>query len=102
MVAIEGIQQCTSGMSLAAFEQDSTLMKAVLYDFIVIGEAARNIPTEVRARSPEVPWRLIGDLRNVVAHEYFQLSNERIWETVCDDLPQLIPQLENLLANEGL
>jgi uncharacterized protein with HEPN domain len=101
LAAIAAIRERTAGMSLAEFERDRTVMKAVLYDFIVIGEATRNISVEVQARSPEIPWRVMGDMRNVMAHEYFQLSHERVWETVCDDLPPLIPQLQALLVDEG-
>ena len=98
--AIAGIRQRTTGKTLQEIQQDETLTKAILYDFIVIGEAARNIPAEIQARHSTIPWRLISDMRNIVAHEYFQINIETIWETIQQDLPLLIPQLQALLNSE--
>jgi uncharacterized protein with HEPN domain len=86
---------------LSEIQRDETLTKAILYDFMVIGEAARNIPTEIQSRYPTVPWRVMGDMRNIVAHEYFQIDIETIWETIQQDLPLLIPQLQTLLSTEN-
>jgi uncharacterized protein with HEPN domain len=98
--SISGIQQRTSGKSLQEIQHDETLTKAILYDFMVIGEAARNIPAEIQSRYPIIPWRVMGDMRNIVAHEYFQIDIETIWETIQQDLPSLIPQLQAILNAE--
>jgi uncharacterized protein with HEPN domain len=95
--SISGIQQRTAGKSLTEIQRDEILTKAILYDFMVIGEAARNIPAEIQSRYPTIPWRVMGDMRNIVAHEYFQIDLETIWETIQQDLPRLIPQLQTLL-----
>ncbi|AFZ28684.1 protein of unknown function DUF86 [Gloeocapsa sp. PCC 7428] len=100
LTAIVEIQQRTIHITFEDFEQDKTLVKAVLYDFIIIGEATRNIPTEIKSRYPQIPWRLMSDMRNVFAHEYFQIDIMRVWLTVFTDLPSLIPQLETLLEQE--
>jgi uncharacterized protein with HEPN domain len=67
---------------------------------MVIGEAARNIPAEIQSRYPTIPWRVMGDMRNIVAHEYFQIDIETIWETIQQNLPSLIPQLQTILNAE--
>ena len=95
--AIASIQVSTSGQTFAEFSGNPLLVKAVLYDFIVIGEAAIAIPEEVRAKSPKIPWRLMGDLRNVVAHEYFRVEPEIIWDTIQSNLPDLVAPLQKLL-----
>lgn len=95
--AIFSIQRCTTGKSLQEIQENETLTKAILYDFLVIGEAARKIPVEIQARYPEIPWRIMGDMRNVVAHEYFQVEMTTIWITIQQDLPLLIPHLQNLV-----
>ncbi len=69
--AIDSIQCRTTGTSFDQFSQDETIVKAVLYDLIVIGEASINIPADVQALAPELPWRLMSDMRNIMAHEYF-------------------------------
>lgn len=99
--AINGIQQRTAGRTLADIQHDEILAKSILYDFLIIGEAARSVPPEIQARYSQIPWRIMGDMRNVVAHEYFQVDLATIWETIHQDLPLLIPQLQALLNTEN-
>ncbi len=98
--AIDSIQQRTAGMTQADFEANETTVKAVLYDFIVMGEAAINIPAEIQARALDLPWQLMSDLRNVIAHEYFRVEPEIVWDTIQNNLPDLIKPLQQLLASE--
>jgi uncharacterized protein with HEPN domain len=98
--AIDSIQNKTEGISFDDFEADETLVKAILYDFIVIGEAATRVPAEIQSRYPDIPWRLMGDLRNVVTHQYFQVRLTIIWNTVKNNLPPLVTELEDLLQQE--
>ena len=100
LAAIDSIQQYTAGMTQTEFETNEIILKAVLYEFIVIGEAAINIPKEIRSYSPELPWRLMGDLRNLVAHEYFRVDSEIVWDTLKYNLPELIYPLQKLLERE--
>ena len=95
--AIKEILELTEGMTAAQFSQDARTVKAVLYNFAVIGEAARHVPIEVREAWPAVPWREMGDMRNVVIHEYFGVDPEIIWETIRQELSPLTPQLEEIL-----
>ena len=85
--AINSIQQCTNGMTRADFEANETVIQAVLYNLIVIGEAAVNIPTDIQEQLPELPWRLMSDMRNLIAHEYFRFDSEIIWDTVQNNIP---------------
>ena len=95
--AINSIQQCTNGMTREDFEADETLIQAVLYNLIVIGEAATNIPTAIQELHPEIPWRLMSNMRNLIAHEYFRVDREIVWDTVQNNLPRLIEPLQRLL-----
>nr|WP_199294477.1 HepT-like ribonuclease domain-containing protein [Anabaena sp. FACHB-1237] len=87
-------------MTFNEFAQNDILMKAILYDFVVIGEAVMNIPSDIKSCYPQVPWRVIGDMRNAIAHEYFQVNLKIIWNTIQNNLPELIIELEQLLQNE--
>ena len=87
--SIATIQHRTAGMTFEEFQRDETIIKAVLYDLIIIGEASSNVP--------DLPWRLMGDARNVIAHEYFQVNLEIIWDIITNDFPPLIPKLQDLL-----
>ena len=78
---------------------DATLRKLEL-----IGEAARNVPDEVRRLAPAVPWRQIIATRNRIVHAYLGIDNDTIWSIVQDDLPGLIDDVEALkrkLTSEG-
>jgi uncharacterized protein with HEPN domain len=69
--------------------------------YMIIGEASKHIPEDIKKRYPEIPWRLMGDMRNVVTHEYFQVRLKLIWQGINNDIPVLIQQLQNLLEKES-
>jgi uncharacterized protein with HEPN domain len=94
---IAAIQTYTVGMDYFAFAQDRKTIDAVLRNITVIGEAASQVPDSVQTASPEVPWRDMRDMRNVVVHEYFGINRQILWETIQTNLPPLIPQLQALL-----
>jgi uncharacterized protein with HEPN domain len=63
----------------------------------IIGEAARQIPREVKAAHPDLPWTEMQTMRNIVIHEYHGVNLQIIWQTVKEDLPALVPLLEKIL-----
>ena len=77
--------------------QDRLLRLAVERDLEIIGEAANKISASLRQSHPEVAWRRIIGLRNVLAHDYGEIDLERIWVIIKEDLPALIPQLDALI-----
>lgn len=97
LLAIAAIQRRTAGMTWAEFESNETIIRAVLFDFIVIGEVTRNIPAAIQRRAPEIPWRQMGDMRNLIAHEYFQVDPQIILDALPNNLPPLIFPLQRLL-----
>jgi len=99
LIAIDSIQRCTAGMNFNEFSLNEIVVKAVLYDLIVIGEAAINIPNDIRSLAPELPWRLMSDMRNIMAHEYFQVNLRITWSTIQNNLPSLIQPLQQLQAS---
>ena len=98
--SISEIEQQTKAMTFEEFAKNQTNIKAVLYDFIIIGEATRNVPKEIQSRYPLIPWRLMAGMRNVATHEYFQVNLSRIWATIREDLPTLVPQIQEVLSRE--
>ena len=99
--AIARVHRTTAGMNFTNFERtEEVILQGLLYNFIIIGEASVNVPNTIQFRYPEIPWRLMSDMRNVIAHEYFQVNLDRLWITICEDLPPLVPLLEELLAQE--
>ena len=98
--AITSIEQRTAEMTFEQFAADETIVKSVLYDFIIIGEASVNIPEEIQSHYSQIPWRLMSDMRNIMAHEYFQVNLMLTWRTIQNNLPSLKLQLLDLLESE--
>jgi uncharacterized protein with HEPN domain len=74
-------------------------LDAVLFEIVVLGEAARRLPPELREAHPGVPWREIIGLRSVVTHGYDQVDGDELWQVIERDLPELISPLERIRAN---
>lgn len=92
--ALERIQNYIKGLDLVKFETDQKTIDAVVRNLEIIGEAARHIPDAVIQEYPNIPWRHMRDMRNILIHEYFGLDTSIIWETISYDLPILKSQLE--------
>ena len=88
----------TSGTTFETFKTDDRTYDAVIRNPEIIGEAAKNIPVEFHRKYPQVEWRGIGALRNIVAHEYFGVKDEIIWDVVVDKIPVLQKQIEQILT----
>ena len=96
----ERILAATADVDFSRFTSDVVLRDAVLYNVVVIGEAARYVPAEVQKRHSDIPWREMRDLRNFVAHVYHGVSYRRIWRTITTDLPVIVRRLRLLLEQE--
>ena len=86
----------TAGVSKAEFVADSRTYDATLRNLELIGEAARNIPEEVRFAHPGIPWRMIIATRNRLIHAYLGIDEDTIWSIIQDDIPELLEALEAL------
>ncbi len=97
--ACDDILQFTQGIDSAEMlENDRKTFLAVLRCLEVLGEAARQMPRHFREKHPEIPWREIGNLRNVIAHEYFGLEPEIIWDIVKTQVSPLFEKVKMLAA----
>lgn len=95
---IRNIQAFVGDMSSEVFANDLKTIRAVAFEFSVMGEAARAIPASARQQYPQVPWEQMQAMRNVIIHEYFRIDEEVLWQTIQVDLPPLIPLLEDVLS----
>jgi len=96
--AIAEIQGFTRDMDFENFRDDTRTIRAVGLNFIIIGEAANQIPEEVEKAHPGVPWHLMRAMRNRLVHAYFSIDERLVWDTVQNQLPALIAPLEAILA----
>lgn len=86
----------TAGLSKAEFVADTRTYDATLRNLELIGEAARNVPEQVRSAHPEIPWRMIIATRNRLIHAYLGIDDDTIWSIIRDEVP------ESLAAPEAL
>ena len=98
LTAIQKIQRYTAGLSFRTFANDEKTVDAVVRNLSIIGEAARNIPSEMQARSPDIPWAEMRGMRHRIVHEYLTVDTTIVWQTISEDLPPLIPLLQALLT----
>ena len=95
--AIAETQAFVQEMTFEQFRDDPKTIKAVALDFIVIGEAAGNVPEDVVAAHPEIPWSVMKAMRNQLVHLYFSVDPQIVWDTIQNDLPPLLEPLRKLL-----
>jgi uncharacterized protein with HEPN domain len=97
LTCARNIESFIAGMSFDAFLNDPRTIRAVAFEFITMGEAARAIPKEIQKQYPEIPWGNMQGIRSVLVHEYFRLDEEILWNTSQNDIPPLIAALEKLV-----
>jgi uncharacterized protein with HEPN domain len=97
--AIDKIQRYTAGMTLDQFVANELVVDAVIRNFLVIGEATRNVPAEIQKAYPAMPWAQMQGMRNILVHAYEMVKVDIIWNTIQTDLPPLITPLRNILRD---
>ncbi len=96
--SIAHIEDFLRGKSLEQMKDDVMCYHAVVYNIMIIGEAANMLTNEFRDRHSEIPWRQIIDMRNVLVHGYYTTSPLFVWETYTNDLPLLKQQVEIFIS----
>jgi len=84
-------------MTLAEFATDEDCRDANIYRVGLIGEAANAIPESLRAQRPEIPWRRIRDMRNLLFHVYFAVGVQIVWDTMRMRVPEIAADMQRLL-----
>jgi uncharacterized protein with HEPN domain len=87
--AILKIEDYTKGCSEESFCNNTQLQDAVLRRLEVMGEAVKHIPKKIRNEHPEIPWKQIAGMRDVLIHEYFGVNLKRVFKVVRKNIPDL-------------
>lgn len=87
--AIEKIQGYIKKISYEQFSKNSMISDAVIRNLEVIGEAVKSLPSEIKNKHPNIEWRKISGLRDILIHEYFGINLKIVWDIVINKIPEL-------------
>lgn len=99
--AAQQITTYVAGVTRESLASNTMRLDAVLYELVIIGEAARRLSSECRTSTPEIPWREIIGMRNVITHDYDGTDEDELWLVIERDLPQLIQNVERAITRLG-
>jgi uncharacterized protein with HEPN domain len=99
--AISDIEVFIAKVNETEFYKNKEKRYAVVRALEIIGEAAKNLSRELRAKHKEIPWKEIAGLRDKLIHFYFGIKWELVWETVINKIPELKNQLLKILEDKN-
>ncbi|MDO9511933.1 MAG: DUF86 domain-containing protein [Bacteroidales bacterium] len=100
LLSMDRIEEYLGDIDFKKFKQTYIAVDAIIRNFEIIGEASKNIPTEVQNKYPEMPWKKMYGLRNLITHTYFGIDYEMIWEIAKNNLPQNRLDLFEIIKKE--
>jgi len=99
--AIERIVQYVENQSEETFYQSIEKQDAVIRRLEIIGEAAKKISAETRNQYPNIPWKEMAGMRDVLIHEYFGVSPTIIWNVIKNELAHLAPEFQRIIQEQS-
>ena len=94
--SIQAIQSYTKGMTYSGFSKKRIVVDAVVRNLEIIGEAVKRLPLDLRKKYPEVEWKKIAGLRDILIHEYSGINLKIVWDVVKNKLPNLKESIKKI------
>ena len=101
LLAARDAVEFSSQITYPQFESSRLHRNAILKAVEIVGEAASRVSSGTRERQPDIPWSDIIGMRNRLVHAYFEVDDSLVWQTVQEDIPTLITQLERIVPPDS-
>ncbi|HAM37899.1 MAG: hypothetical protein A2474_07280 [Elusimicrobia bacterium RIFOXYC2_FULL_34_12] len=103
-IFLKDIKDCTHKIleyvkdkSFSAFINDNMLVDAVMKNLMIIGEAVKKVPEEIRKKHKEIEWKKIAGFRDILIHHYFEIDNDVLWDIIRNKIPELKKQIDKIV-----
>lgn len=97
--ATKRIEKYSKGFTLRKMGKDSLVVDAIVRNLEIIGEAVKNIPVNIKEKYPDIEWKKIAGLRDILAHEYFGVDLVVLWDIIECKMPILKKQIVGILKD---
>ncbi|ABO51620.1 protein of unknown function DUF86 [Desulforamulus reducens MI-1] len=98
--SINTIESHMLSVTKETFFESALIQDAVIRRIEIVGEATKNLSTELRGKYPYIPWRSMAGMRDVLIHEYFGVDLKLVWDTATKKIPKLKKQIEEIIKAE--
>ena len=96
------IEEYIQNLTEDKFYSNRQVQDAIIRRLEIIGEAVKNVDDDFRNKYPQIPWKKIAGMRDIIAHEYFGVKLERVWDVVRKDLPHIKQQMFLIMEKENI
>lgn len=97
--SIDKIQSYTHNLSEEGFQESTLIQDAVVRQFEIIGEATKRLSDKIKQQYPEIPWKDMAGMRDILIHDYINVEIDIVWKTVIDYLPPLLDQINKIIED---
>jgi len=99
LIAARHVRRFAEGVTQEELEADEMRASAIIRKLEIIGEAAKNISPEFKSTHPQIPWKAMAGMRDVLIHAYRSVNPDLVWKAVSESVPKLIAEVEPLLPD---